>query len=665
MSSAGALLKPGNGWEFYPERKAPDEAMLDRLLANVVGRFGDLRSSRRARSRAIVQAADQHARQLEGLSDDELTWQATALRPELRIRGFQLQPAGRAFALVRETASRRLGLRHHDVQLLGGWAMLHGMVVEMATGEGKTLAATLPACAAALSGIPVHIVTVNDYLASRDAAWMAPVYETLGLRVGVITHDMGADDRREAYRCDVTYCTNKELVFDYLRDRLELGRKPGAVRSRLERLQGTANRFDQLRLRGLSFAIVDEADSVLIDEARTPLIISGPGGNDYEARVYRHALELSEELERDRDYRIDFAERDITLTEQGQERLAEIAPARGGIFCGRRRSEDLVRKALTARHLFQRDRHYVLKDDKVQIVDEYTGRVMPGRSWEGGLHQLIEAKEDCEVTSRTEVLGRISYQRFFRRYLALAGMTGTAREAAPELWSVYRLRVASIPSNRPLIRRALPDRIHRTAEDKWAAVVTRIAELHARGRPVLVGTRTVADSEQLSRELTAAELPHRVLNALQDQEEAEIVSEAGRQGRITVATNMAGRGTDIKLGPGVRELGGLHVLATSRHDAGRIDRQLFGRCGRQGDPGTYEAFVSLEDDLLETRGGRRRATSGSGWLDPATRPGRLLARARIRSAQRSAERKHFRVRRELLRIDESMNNALGFAGTGE
>ena len=665
MSSAGAVLSSGTVRDSYPERNVVAEAVLDRAMANVVGRVGDVRSRWRARSRAIVQATDRHGRTLGDMSDEELTWQAAALRSGLRLRGFRVDPVGRTFAVVREIAGRRLGTRHYDTQLLGGWAMLHGMVAEMATGEGKTLAATLPACAAALTGIPVHIVTVNDYLAARDAAWMAPVYEALGLRVGVIQHEMDPRERGQAYRCDVTYCTNKELVFDYLRDRLELGRKPGRIRSFVERLRDTAGRFERLRLRGLFFAIVDEADSVLIDEARTPLIISGPGDSDYQARVYRSALELSEELERDHDYRIDFAERDVKLTSEGEDRLSEIAPSRGGIFCGRRRSEDLVRKALIARHLFVRDRHYVLKDGKVQIVDEYTGRVMPGRSWEGGLHQLIETKEDCEVTSQTEVLGRISYQRFFRRYLGLAGMSGTAREVAAELWSVYRLRVATIPTHRPMIRQGRPDRVHRTAAEKWAAVVSRIAELHGQGRPVLVGTRTVADSEHLSRALAAAGLDHRVLNALQDGEEAQIVAQAGLEGRITVATNMAGRGTDIKLGAGVRDLGGLHVIATARHDARRIDRQLFGRCGRQGDPGSYEAFVSLEDELLETHGAWRGGSLASGVLDPGTWAGRLLVGARLRLAQRSAERKRFRLRRELLRVDESTNDALAFAGIAE
>jgi preprotein translocase subunit SecA len=548
---------------------------------------------------------------------------------------------------------------------MGGWVLLNGMVAEMQTGEGKTLTATLPACALALGGIPVHIITVNDYLAERDAAWMGPLYQALGLKVGTIIHGMGTEERRKAYRSDVTYCTNKEVVFDYLRDRLELGQRPGPVQMRLERLYGAASRFDRLRLRGLFFGIVDEADSVLIDEARTPLIIAGPGSNTYEAGIYRQAMALADRLESTKDYRIDFLKRSAEWTDEGRARLAEIAPAMGPFWAARLRREDLVRMALTARHLFQRDRHYVLRDGKVHIVDEYTGRLMPGRSWEGGLHQLIETKEGAEVTVMNETLGRISYQRFFRRYLHLAGMTGTAREGAREFWSVYRLAVVSIPTNRPMRRLGLPVRIYRRAHEKWAAVVERIAELNAAGRPVLVGTRTVAASEHLARLLAGAGLSCRVLNALQDAYEASIVAQAGQRGQITVATNMAGRGTDILLGDTVREMGGLHVIATELHDARRIDRQLFGRCGRQGDPGSHEAFVSLEDELIRALPARLRRLP---WIAGGTggpAPGRLLGKALFRRAQRAAERTHFLMRRDLLKMDESLDSALAFSGKGE
>jgi len=663
MPSASVALRTARS--FYPERGTPDESGFDRIVTTALGHFRRLHGSRTGSFQSILSHVRRAEERVAGLSQEELAWQVPPLRAELRARGFAPDLVGRAFALVREVATLKLGQRHFDVQLVGGWALLNGVVAEMATGEGKTLTATLPAFTAALAGLPVHVITVNDYLARRDADWMRPVYASLGLRVAAVTHDVSPEDRRRAYRCDVAYCTNKEIVFDYLRDRLELRRKPGQIRMRVERLYKSDARLDRLRLRGLCFAIVDEADSVLIDEARTPLIISGPGDASYEAELYRQALDLSEQLEAGVDYDIDFPRRNIELTTAGRSYLAELGEEAGGIWRARLHREDLARKALTARHLFHRNKHYVIKQDKVQIVDEYTGRVMPGRSWEGGLHQLIETKEGCELTTRTDALARISYQRFFRRYLALAGMTGTAREAAPELWSVYRLQVVSIPTNRPMIRRGLPPRLFRTAEEKWAAVLERIRGLHHQGRPVLVGTRTVADSERLFDLLASAGLPCKVLNALQDAHEAETIAKAGERGQITVATNMAGRGTDIHIPEEVRELGGLHVIATERHDARRIDRQLFGRCGRQGDPGTYEAFTSLQDELLEAHPARAFGVIPTCWINPDTRIGRSLGRALFHGTQRAAERRHRRTRRDLLKLDENLDSTLAFSGSGE
>jgi preprotein translocase subunit SecA len=662
MSSSARRALRAQG--FYPERRDREEAPLDRVVINALGHLARLRRLRPFRLRAIVEATARGGEGLEGLSDEELGWQIRSLRPSLRAKGFDMETVGRVFALVREFSSRRLGLRHFDVQLMGGWALLNGMVAEMRTGEGKTLVATLPASTAALAGIPVHVVTVNDYLSHRDAEWMRPVYEAMGLSVGCITHGMTPEARREAYGCDVTYCTNKELAFDYLRDHLALGRRPGPIQMRVERFAGEQKRTDQLSLRGLFYAIVDEADSVLVDEARTPLIISGRGDSSFETEFYRQALALSEELESGRDYFIDFQERRVDLTDEGRDRLEELGIEAGGFWTGEMRREEFVRKALSARHLFQRDKNYVVVDGRVQIVDEYTGRIMPGRTWEGGLHQLIEAKECCDVTTQTEVLARISYQRFFRRYLALAGMTGTAREASSELWAVYRLEVLSIPTNRPMHLTGHPSSVYRTLDEKWAAIVERIRDLNRRGRPVLVGTRTVSASRHLAELLAGAEISCRVLNALQDAEEAEIIAEAGQEGQVTVATNMAGRGTDIKLGEGVAEMGGLHVIATERHDAGRIDRQLFGRCGRQGDPGSFEAFVSLEDDLLRLKP-RILGVVGPGHIRPGSAPSRWLGRWLVHKAQKMAERAHHRMRRDLMKHDESLQNALAFSGSGE
>jgi len=656
MSSAVAFpLTVSRG--AYAERVEPRLGWLDQLGARTTGALVALRVGHWQQWRPIVKAVAAQGEALGFPIDREIRAIADDLRFRLRTEGFREDLIARSFALVREVARRTIGERHFDVQLIGGRVLLSGMVAEMEAGEGKTLAATLPACTTALAGVPVHIITVNDYLAARDAEWMGPIYRALGLSVGVITHGMDPAARREAYACDVTYCTNKEVVFDYLKDRIVLRGGPSRTHLLLERLSAERPRSHQLLLRGLYYAIVDEADSVLVDEARTPLIISGGADYSLEQRTYETALALAHQVELGRDFVIESPDRFIRLTPKGEAYLAEMARTLGGLWLGRHRREELVRQALTALYLFIRDKHYLVRDGKVQIVDEYTGRVMADRSWEHGLHQLIEAKEGAELTRRQDSLARISYQRFFRRYLRIAGMTGTAREVAGELWSVYGLAVVSIPPNRPLNRWHRRDHLHPTAEAKWQAVVERIAGLHERGRPILVGTRSVAASEHLSGLLMDARLPHQVLNARQDQEEAEIIARAGEQGRITVATNMAGRGTDIRLKPGVADLGGLHVIATERHDARRIDRQLFGRCGRQGDQGSYEAIVSFEDELVTAYGSRLWRWFGVAlpWL------GRLV----FRRAQRAAERLHSRMRRDLLKMDEHLDTALAFSGRRE
>ncbi|MBI4269883.1 MAG: preprotein translocase subunit SecA [Candidatus Rokubacteria bacterium] len=658
MSDAALELTVPRG--AYPERIEPRPGWLDRAAAEAAGPV--LRRLRaRRRFRRFVATVNVRGSALAGADGATLRSESEDLRVALRRAGFGDDLVARAFALVREVAGRELGQRHFDVQLIGGRILLAGMVAEMATGEGKTLTATLAAATAALAGIPVHVVTVNDYLAQRDAEWMRPIYAALGLRVGLVVHGLEPAARRAAYGCDVTYCTNKELTFDYLRDRIVLGRDPSRIHLQLERLYADEARARRLVLRGLHYAIVDEADSVLVDEARTPLIISG--GNDAapERKIYETALALADGLAAAVDFQVEAGERSARLTDRGRARLDEIAPRLGGLWTGRLRREELVRQALTARHLFHRDQHYLVVDGKVQIVDEYTGRLMPDRAWEHGLHQLIEAKEACPVTGQRSSLARISYQRFFRRYLRLAGMTGTAREIAGELWAVYRLAVASVPPNRPLHRRRHADHAYATAQAKWGSVVERIAAMYRSERPVLVGTRSVGASEHLSGLLAAAGLPHRVLNARQDQEEAAIIAEAGQAGRITVATNMAGRGTDIVLGPGVAARGGLHVIATERHDARRIDRQLFGRAGRQGDPGSYQAIVSMEDELVVAHAGfwgrlARGAVPGGGRVP------RWLGGWAVRRAQRRAERLHARMRRDLVKMDEQLESSLAFSG---
>jgi preprotein translocase subunit SecA len=648
----------------YPERLVPPPGKLDALvesaLAPVIRR---LRSCMLRRARWL-QRVREAGREYSRLRDKEVIEHAEELRPRLVRQGFSPELIAKAFALVRETAHRTIGQRHFDVQLLGGRVLLEGNIAEMETGEGKTLTATLAACTAALGGLPVHIVTVNDYLASRDCNAMAPVYHALGLTVGAVVHGMAPAERQAAYACDITYCTNKELVFDYLKDRIRIGKAPSRLHVCLDRLQ-RPQAEGNLLLRGLHYAIVDEADSVLIDEARTPLVIAGIADSDVEQEVYEQSLRIAKFLSKDRHYWLDVRERLVRLTVGGEARVAELAAGLGGLWRGRSRREAFVTQALSALHLFHRDQQYLVHESKVQIIDEYTGRVMADRTWERGLHQMIETKEGCLPANRQETLARISYQRFFRRYLRLAGMTGTAREVAGELWAVYRLGVVRIPTNQPSRRRESPDLIYVTADRKWQAVLKSVVDQQLRGRPLLIGTRTVEASEHLSRLLDDARLPHQVLNARQDREEAAIIARAGESGRITVATNMAGRGTDIRLTSDVGERGGLHVIATERHDARRIDRQLFGRCGRQGDAGTCQAILSLDDQLVTDHAGRLwrwlAGTMGGRGQRVTQWAGRLL----FRIAQKRAERLHASVRRAVQKLDEQLDSALAFAGRSE
>jgi preprotein translocase subunit SecA len=652
--------------KLYPEREEPRLGKVDQWAASLGGRFAGLWRPRAERFRWIIEAVHSQGRSMEDWSDAKMLEASQNLRLRLRREGYAEEAVSQAFALVREAARRTLSMPHFDVQLIGGMVLLNGMVAEMETGEGKTLVATLPACTSALAGVPVHIVTVNDYLAARDADWMVPVYRTLGLSVGTIVHGMDPTAKRIAYRCDVTYCTNKEVTFDYLRDRIVLWDRPTAIRLQTERLYGKRSRVGQLLLRGLHFAIVDEADSVLIDEARTPLIISSEADGLHDHGVYQYAMGVAQGFVQKEDYSVSASEKSVDLTDHGRSRIRDFAWKDAGLQMNERQQEELVRQALVALHLFNKDKHYLIKDGKIQIIDEYTGRLMADRSWERGLHQLIEIKEGCEVTKRKETQARISYQRFFRRYLKLAGMTGTAREVAGELWSIYRLKVVTVPTNRSLRRVSLPGRVYSFGDEKWNAVVKRVSEIHRQGRPVLVGTRSVEASEHLSGLMTGAGLSHRVLNARQDKEEADIIAEAGQEGRITVATNMAGRGTDIRLGASVAQKGGLHVMATERHEAGRIDRQLFGRCGRQGDPGTSEVLVSLEDELVSAYVGKPvRWVATLALRKEDGFAARWIGKILFGSAQRSAGRLHARMRRDLLRVDEQVSDSLAFTGRTE
>lgn len=609
----------------------------------------------RWRLRRALPAIHRHAVRLAELEAPALDAHIESLRQRLLADGLTSGLAREAFATVREVARRELGMAHHDVQLLGGLTLLEGKVAEMPTGEGKTLTATLPAATAALAGVPVHVVTVNDYLAGLDAQSMTPIYARLGLTVGVVTHERSPRQRRAAYAADITYCTNKELVFDYLRDGRELGHEHTPLQAHAASLKGGLERR-QLLLRGLHFAIVDEADSVMLDEARTPLILSGPDeGEPLDIALIDEVLTLSGRYREGEEFMRESGRLHLTeagkllLAEQAERQLATQGERSG--WLGKARREWLLQQALVARHQFQRDRHYLVRDGQVQIIDEHTGRVLADRRWERGLQQMVERLEGCQPSEPNRTLARLTYQRFFRRYQHLSGMTGTAREVQGELWWSYRLRVVRIPPHRPSQRRQLGVRIFTDDASRWQWVADRAGQLAARRRPVLIATASLADSEALSHVLESLGLEHAVLNARQDASEAEVVAVAGRTGAITVATSMAGRGTDIALEDDAREAGGLHVIIAGRHDASRIDRQIAGRCARQGDPGSVEYALSEQEPLLDELAGWQRHV------------GSLAARLSV--AQRHRERRHARERKRLLDADWRESELLGFSGKTE
>ena len=574
-------------------------------------------------------------------------------RRELRADREILLPS---LAAVREAADRCVGLRAFPVQLVGALALHRGCLAEMATGEGKTLTAGLAAVLAGWTKRPTHIITVNDYLAQRDADWLRPLYVFCGVRVGCVTGALAPEERAKEYGRDVTYTTSKELLADFLRDRLRLGNLRDPTRRVMQRLLRPRDAvLAGLVLRGLHTAIVDEADSILIDEAVTPLIISALRKNEMLREVGRMAAAVADDLEPEADYQVDIRYREVELSPAGERKVAERCGHLPGFWRSDRRRTEMVRTALVAREFFHRGRQYILVDGKVVIVDEFTGRPMPQRTWREGLHQAIEAKEGIELSDPTETVARMSFQRFFRCFHRLAGMTGTAWETAAELWQIYGLPVVRIPTNRPCIRQHLPDRFFLKEADKWSTVVDEIERIHRTGRPLLVGTRSVAASEKLGERLAQRGLDFHILNATRLAEEAMIVAVAGGLGRITIATNMAGRGTDIRLGHGVKELGGLHVIATERHESVRVDRQLFGRAGRQGDAGSAQAFVSAEDDLVRRHlpplARKLLLSSGSA----------ALARTAFAQAQRRAQKLAWKQRLAVLRSDVWLEEALSFA----
>ena len=569
------------------------------------------------------------------LSDEELRAKTPYFREKLQ-QGAELDDLlAEAFAVVREAARRTVGMRPFDVQIVGGLVLHEGKIAEMKTGEGKTLAATMPLYLNALPGKGVHLVTVNDYLARRDAAWMGPIYQFLGMTVGVIVHGMDDDERRAAYRTDITYGTNNEFGFDYLRDNMKFS-------------------LEDYVQRDFHYAIVDEVDSILIDEARTPLIISGP--SDESTDKYQRVNQVIPHLRKERDYKVDEKSRTVVLSEEGVTRVEEYLKVQN---LYEPKNIDIlhhVNQALRAHTLFRRDVDYLVKDGKVVIVDEFTGRVMPGRRYSDGLHQALEAKEKVKIEQENQTLASITFQNYFRMYEKLAGMTGTADTEAEEFAKIYKLEVLVVPTNMPMIRTDHSDVIYKTEKEKFDAVIEEIRELHEAKRPVLVGTISIEKSELLSKYLTRNGIRHHVLNAKNHEKEAEIVSQAGQPGQVTISTNMAGRGTDIRLGEGVAALGGLHILGTERHESRRIDNQLRGRSGRQGDMGSSRFYLSLEDDLLRIFGAERISSvmDRIGIEEGQPIEHRLISRA-IENAQKRVEGQNFDIRKHLLEYDDVMN----------
>jgi preprotein translocase subunit SecA len=589
--------------------------------------------------------------ELQKLSDGELRKKSLALRYRAKSQEPLERIMPEAFALVREAGRRTINMRHFDVQLVGGMALNDRSIVEMQTGEGKTLVATLPLYLNCLSGKGAHLATVNDYLARRDAEWMRPIYEILGLTMGVVEESTSRADRIKAYASDITYGTSKEFGFDFLKDRILLrGIGEGSndfLGAMLGRTNNSSN--EQPVQRAAHFALVDEADSILIDEARTPMIIAAIPTDKERVAVacYRWSADVYSQFELDRHYKYEHEEQKVELTSAGRHLIRKLAKPPEMDAVGMFTIYEYIERAIKVELAFTKDRQYVVKEGEIFIVDEFTGRISEGRKWRGGIHQAIEAKEAVKVSVESGQAAQVTVQDFFLRYEKLAGMTGTATNSAGELRKIYKVRVMPIPTNRPSIRVNLPDRVFGKTDDKWRAIVEEVREMHATGRPVLIGTRSIDKSDELSRLLDEAGIKHQVLNARYVEAEAEIIAQAGTMGTVTVSTNMAGRGTDIKVPQDVKEIGGLHVICSEMHDSSRIDRQLMGRCGRQGDPGTNRQYLALDDDILLAAYGPKTARKFKAMGEE--NPGTCDRYAKMfRTAQRKIEGKHFRDRRILM-----------------
>ncbi|MGA9108680.1 MAG: preprotein translocase subunit SecA [Smithella sp.] len=606
--------------------------MLESILRKIVGTKNDRELKRLS---LLLNEVNNFEPTMMSLTDEELRAKTPYFKERLKS-GFSVDDIlTEAFAVVREVSRRTLLMRPFDVQVIGGIVLHEGKIAEMKTGEGKTLAATMPLYLNALEEKGCHVVTVNDYLAGRDSEWMGPIYKYLGLSVGVVIHGMDDDERREAYHADITYGTNNEFGFDYLRDNMKF----------------TLNDYVQ---REFNYAIVDEVDSILIDEARTPLIISG--SSEESTDKYHKINQIIPRLKRDTDYSIDEKSRTVVLTEEGVAHVEGYLNVQNLYEPRNIELVHYVNQALRAHTLFKRDVDYLVKEGEVIIVDEFTGRVMPGRRYSDGLHQALEAKEKVKIEKENQTLASITFQNYFRMYKKLAGMTGTADTEASEFKKIYNLDVLVIPTNMPMIREDRNDLIYKSEKEKFNAVIKDVKDLNQKKRPVLIGTISIEKSELLSKYLTRAGVKHHVLNAKNHEREAEIVAQAGQPGMVTISTNMAGRGTDIKLGEGVAELGGLHILGTERHESRRIDNQLRGRSGRQGDKGSSHFYLSLEDDLLRIFGAERISgiMDKIGIEEDQPIEHKYISRA-IENAQKRVEGQNFDIRKHLLDYDDVMN----------
>lgn len=606
--------------------------MIARVLAGV---FGSQNERTLKRLQPLVERINSLEASVVKLTNEELGAKTNEFRAQIAKGRHLDEILPEAFAVVREAARRTLGERHYDVQLIGGIALHQGRIAEMKTGEGKTLVATLPLYLNALSGKGAHLVTVNDYLARRDATWMSPIYHLLGLSVGILQNEMEDEDRQKAYNCDILYATNNELGFDYLRDNMKF-------------------RLADYVQRDLNYAIVDEVDSILIDEARTPLIISGSA--EESSKLYEETDRIVRNFVKGTDFEVEEKDRQVFLTETGIDKVEHAFNIQNLYAVTNMKLLHHVNQALKAYALFRKDVDYVVTDDQVLIVDEFTGRILIGRRYSDGLHQALEAKEHVTIQQETQTLASITLQNYFRLYKKLAGMTGTAATEAEEFFRIYKLEVLSIPPNKPIVRVDQPDFIFLNKRGKFKSIVTDVKARHAKKQPVLIGTVAIETSEELSRHLVAAGIPHEVLNAKQHAREAEIVAHAGEPGRVTIATNMAGRGTDIRLTPDSKSFGGLYILGTERHESRRIDNQLRGRSGRQGDPGESRFYLSLEDELIHRFAGEKlqRQMKFVGMTEDEVIESKWVSRT-IERAQEMVEKRNFDVRKNVLEYDDVLN----------